>query len=136
MLMVPRERLVATVAFSSVHFAARDERGLLQVLHEVGNSNPVSRSLFHTAFNSKRAALAAGKASGGSFAPLWNSLVFSKVKAKLGGRVRLLTTGASPISADVMAFLRVCFPGATVLEGYGARRTPFTFACITCYPHG
>lgn len=53
-------------------------------------------------------------------APLWNSLVFSKVKAKLGGRVRLLTTGASPISADVMAFLRVCFPGATVLEGYGA----------------
>ena len=72
------------------------------------------------AFNGKRAALAAGNASGGSLAPLWNSLVFSKVKAKLGGRVRILTTGASPISADVMAFMRVCFPGATVLEGYGA----------------
>jgi hypothetical protein len=43
-----------------------------------------------------------------------------KVKAKLGGRVRLLTTGASPIGPDVMAFLRVCFPGAVVLEGYGA----------------
>jgi hypothetical protein len=44
-----------------------------------------------------------------------------QVKAKLGGRVRLLTTGASPIGGEVMAFLRVCFPGATVIEGYGAR---------------
>ena len=44
----------------------------------------------------------------------------AQVKAKLGGRVRLLTTGASPIGADVIAFLRCAFPGAHVLEGYGA----------------
>jgi long-chain acyl-CoA synthetase len=49
---------------------------------------------------------------------LWDRLVFSKIKARLGGEVRYLTTGASPISAEVMMFLRICF-GATVLEGYG-----------------
>lgn len=94
----------------------------MQVMHEVASSNPVSRGLFRAAFNSKRAAIDRGDGSGGAFAPLWNTLVFSKVKAKLGGRVRLLTTGASPISPEVMAFLRVCFPGATVLEGYGVCR--------------
>jgi long-subunit acyl-CoA synthetase (AMP-forming) len=56
--------------------------------------------------------------------PFWNALVFSKIKAKLGGRVRLLTTGASPISPDVMAFVRICFPGAVMLEGYGVSPTP------------
>jgi hypothetical protein len=71
------------------------------------------------AFARKRQALDKGDSNGGVMSPLWNALVFSKVKAKLGGRVRLLTTGASPISPDVMAFLRVCFPGALVLEGYG-----------------
>lgn len=91
-----------------------------RVMAEAAAANPVSRALFRAAFNSKRAALERGDASGGVAAPLWNALVFRKVRAKLGGRVRLLTTGASPISSDVMAFLRVCFPGALVLEGYGA----------------
>jgi long-subunit acyl-CoA synthetase (AMP-forming) len=93
-------------------------------MNEVSAANPVSRALFNRALASKRAALARGDASGGFLAPLWDSLVFSKVKAKLGGRVRLLTTGASPISAEVMSFLRVCFPGAIVLEGYGAPSPP------------
>jgi long-subunit acyl-CoA synthetase (AMP-forming) len=104
-----------------------------QVMQEVDRSNPVSRAIFRTAYESKRRAISRGDLSGGASAPLWNALVFSKVKAKLGGRVRLLTTGASPISAEVMAFLRVCFPGAMVLEGYGVKlslkRRGFHFCC-------
>ena len=38
------------------------------------------------------------------------------------GQVRLMTTGASPISEEVFDFLRICF-GATVLEGYGMTET-------------
>ena len=38
------------------------------------------------------------------------------------GHVRLMTTGASPISEEVFDFLRICF-GATVLEGYGMTET-------------
>nr|CBX25388.1 hypothetical_protein [Oryza brachyantha] len=39
--------------------------------------------------------------------PMWDKLVFNKIKARLGGRVRLMTSGASPLSADVMEFLRI-----------------------------
>jgi long-chain acyl-CoA synthetase len=59
-----------------------------------------------------------GDLSGGRMGPFWDRLVFSKIRARLGGEVRYLTTGASPIGAEVMQFLRICF-GATVLEGYG-----------------
>lgn len=38
---------------------------------------------------------------------MWDRLVFNKIREKLGGRVRMMTTGASPLSADVMDFLRM-----------------------------
>ena len=52
----------------------------MQVMQEVNGANPVSRSLFRTAFAQKRAALERGDASGGFTAPLWNALVFSKAR--------------------------------------------------------
>ncbi|GFZ14130.1 long-chain acyl-CoA synthetase 6 [Actinidia rufa] len=54
--------------------------------------------------------------------PMWDRLVFNKIKDKLGGRVRLMISGASPLSPDVMDFLRVCF-GSKVMEGYGMTET-------------
>jgi long-chain acyl-CoA synthetase len=45
-------------------------------------------------------------------------LVFNKVKAKLGGRVKMIITGSAPISAEVMDFLKICFC-SVMLEGYG-----------------
>ncbi|GMP40292.1 hypothetical protein CsSME_00010793 [Camellia sinensis var. sinensis] len=53
---------------------------------------------------------------------MWDRLVFNKIKARLGGRVRFLGSGASPLSPDVMEFLRVCF-GCPVIEGYGMTET-------------
>lgn len=38
---------------------------------------------------------------------MWDRLVFNKIKGKLGGRVRFMGSGASPLSPDVMEFLRV-----------------------------
>ena len=49
---------------------------------------------------------------------LWDKLVFSKVRNLMGGRVRLMVTGAAPIPDDVKNFLRCCF-SCTVMEGYG-----------------
>ena len=43
------------------------------------------------------------------------------------GQVRLMTTGASPISPEVLDFLRICF-GATVLEGYGMTESACTIS--------
>ena len=45
-------------------------------------------------------------------------MVFSKVREKFGGAIRLLITGSAPINPDVQAFMDVvmCCP---LLEGYG-----------------
>ena len=39
----------------------------------------------------------------------WDTLVFRRVQASLGGRVRFIISGSAPISSRVMDFLRVCF---------------------------
>jgi long-chain acyl-CoA synthetase len=49
---------------------------------------------------------------------LWDALVFKKVKALLGGRVRLVITASAPISSSVLDLLRVSC-GAQVIEAYG-----------------
>ena len=48
-------------------------------------SNPISRKLFETAYKSKKAALDRGDLSGGKMAGFWDRLVFSKIKARIGG---------------------------------------------------
>lgn len=39
---------------------------------------------------------------------LWDFLVFRKVKAVLGGRLRFLLCGGAPLSADTQRFINVC----------------------------
>ncbi|CAN0914254.1 Long chain acyl-CoA synthetase 7, peroxisomal [Linum grandiflorum] len=84
----------------------------------VKTSGALKERLFNAAFNSKKQAIMSGRNS----SPMWDRLVFNKIKAKLGGRVRFMGSGASPLSPDVMDFLRVCF-GCQVLEGYGMTET-------------
>lgn len=96
-----------------------------RVMSTIRQGNPVSRKLFEMAYASKKAGMEAGDPAGGRWGPFWDRLVFSKIKAKLGGEVKYMTTGASPISEEVMQFLRICF-GATVLEGYGMTESSCT----------
>ena len=81
----------------------------------INSSSPVKRWLFNTAYNQKLANL---RATGTVTHAVWDRLVFSKVAAKLGGRVRLMVTGSAPIADNVMQFLRICF-SCNVVEGYG-----------------
>jgi long-chain acyl-CoA synthetase len=57
----------------------------MQVMQAVQESGFVSRRLFEAAYASKKAALKAGDLSGGRMGPFWDRLVFSKIKARLGG---------------------------------------------------
>lgn len=88
------------------------------IINAVKASGTMKERLFHAAYNSKKQAILNGRKP----SPMWDRLVFNKIKDKLGGRVRYLTSGASPLSPDVMEFLRVCF-GCHVLEGYGMTET-------------
>ncbi|KAL8130477.1 hypothetical protein V2J09_019632 [Rumex salicifolius] len=88
------------------------------IIKAVQSSGGLRERLFNIAFNSKKQALLNGQ----NPSPVWDKLVFNKIKAKIGGRVRLLCSGASPISPDVLEFLKVCF-GCPVVEGYGMTET-------------
>jgi long-chain acyl-CoA synthetase len=96
-----------------------------KVMAQIEAANPVARRLFWTAYNYKKANILRGDLTGGAMAPVLDRLVFSKIRAKLGGQVRMMSSGASPISPDVFLFLRIVF-GGDVLEGYGMTET----ACL------
>lgn len=55
-------------------------------------------------------------------APFFDKLVFSKIKLRLGGRVKLIVTGGAPLARHVEDFLKVtmCCP---VVQGYGLTET-------------
>ncbi|XP_028065343.1 long chain acyl-CoA synthetase 4-like [Camellia sinensis] len=55
-------------------------------------------------------------------APLFDKIVFSKVKEGLGGKIRLILSGAAPLATHVETFLRVV-TCAHVLQGYGLTET-------------
>lgn len=57
-------------------------------------------------------------------------LVFSKVRAKMGGRIRMTVSGGAPLSAELCEFFHAC--GVKILEGYGLTET--TAACAVNLP--
>lgn len=50
--------------------------------------------------------------------PIYDALIFNKIKNVLGGRVRCMLTGSAPILPEVIEFLRICFC-CPILEAYG-----------------
>ncbi|KAK2458320.1 Long chain acyl-CoA synthetase 6, peroxisomal [Trifolium repens] len=95
------------------------------IINAVKTSGGLKEKLFNVAYNAKRQALLHGK----NPSPMWDRLVFNKIKEKLGGRVRLMVSGASPLSPDVMEFLKICF-GGRVTEGYGMTESSCVISCI------
>ncbi|KAL0675751.1 hypothetical protein Bca4012_003732 [Brassica carinata] len=88
------------------------------ITNAVKTSGGLKERLFNAAYNAKKQALLNGK----SASPIWDRLVFNKIKDRLGGRVRFMTSGASPLSPEVLEFLKICF-GGRVSEGYGMTET-------------
>ncbi|KAJ2993472.1 Long-chain-fatty-acid--CoA ligase 6 [Globomyces sp. JEL0801] len=82
---------------------------------KIAASSLVVRTLFDFAYARKLSLLKSGVVTRNT---IWDSLVFSKIQARTGGRVRLFITGAAPISPEVLQFIRVVF-GVNVVEGYG-----------------
>ncbi|CAG8729535.1 3916_t:CDS:2, partial [Racocetra fulgida] len=85
-----------------------------KVFASVKGKGKVAQWMFTTAYNSKKIALSKGQIDHW----LWDKLVFSSVRERLGGRVKAILSAAAPISPDVMDFLKICF-SANVFEGYG-----------------
>jgi long-chain acyl-CoA synthetase len=54
-------------------------------------------------------------------ASLADRLVFSKIREKLGGRLRFVASGSAPLGADVLEFFSAV--GVSIVEGYGLTET-------------
>ncbi|XP_053315270.1 long-chain-fatty-acid--CoA ligase 1 isoform X1 [Spea bombifrons] len=94
-----------------------------------GQANtPMKRWMLEFASKRKEAELRSGVIRNNSF---WDKLIFHKVQASLGGKVRLMVTGAAPVSPTVLTFLRAAL-GCQFYEGYG--QTECTAGCSLTIP--
>ncbi|XP_068596383.1 long-chain-fatty-acid--CoA ligase 1-like [Brachionichthys hirsutus] len=78
-------------------------------------NSPMKRWLLEFAYKRKEAEMMKGIVRRDS---VWDHLVFKKVQASLGGCVRILLTGAAPVSPTVLRFMRVAL-SCECYEGYG-----------------
>uniref|UniRef100_A0A7N8WX79 Arachidonate--CoA ligase n=1 Tax=Mastacembelus armatus TaxID=205130 RepID=A0A7N8WX79_9TELE len=94
-----------------------------------GQANtPLKRWLLDFAFRRKEAEMKSGVMRKDS---MWDKLIFRKVQVSLGGRVRLMITGAAPVSPTILTFLRAAL-GCQFYEGYG--QTECTAGCTMSMP--
>ncbi|XP_022770781.1 long chain acyl-CoA synthetase 1-like isoform X3 [Durio zibethinus] len=101
--------------------------GIKKALQEL---RPLRRWIFDALYNYKLSWMKRGYKHKYA-SPLADLLAFRKVKAKLGGRIRLLLSGGAPLSSEVEEFLRVTCC-AFVVQGYGLTET--CGACTIGFP--
>ncbi len=58
---------------------------------------------------------------------LADKLVYTKLRARLGGRIRLMVSGGAPLNARIIKFFHGS--GALILEGYGLTETSPVLTC-------
>ncbi|NXL47997.1 ACSL5 ligase, partial [Podilymbus podiceps] len=93
-----------------------------------GAKSPVKRCLLNLAVIMKMAEIKQGIIRNDS---IWDKLIFKKVQETMGGRVRIMVTGAAPISPSVLKFLRAAL-GCQIFEAYG--QTECSAGCTFSMP--
>lgn len=93
------------------------------VRKKVDAKGGMSKKLFDLAYNRRLSAI--NGSWFGAWGPeriLWDLLVFRKVRAILGGRIRFILSGGAPLSGDTQRFINICI-GAPIGQGYGLTET-------------
>ncbi|CAF1204257.1 unnamed protein product [Adineta ricciae] len=77
--------------------------------------SPLKRHLFNMALSAKAREVEQHQVTRHM---IWDKFVLKRIQQRLGGRMKLIVSGAAPLSPTILEFLkRVC--GACVVEGYG-----------------
>jgi long-chain acyl-CoA synthetase len=95
-----------------------------KLLAAINGGSYIKKQMFHMGFQSKKEALKNGQSS-----TFWDTILFSKMKARLGGRVRWIMSGSAPLDPNLAEFLKICFC-CPVMEGYGLTENA-AGACVT-----
>ncbi|KAK9113204.1 hypothetical protein Scep_020723 [Stephania cephalantha] len=102
------------------------DRIYTSVLEKISKGGPMNQKIFQWAYNYKLNKLKKGRKHHKA-APFLDKLVFQKIKEGLGGRVRIMLSGAAPLSKHVEEFFRVT-SCSILLQGYG-----LTESCAGCF---
>ncbi|HEX8170871.1 MAG TPA: long-chain fatty acid--CoA ligase [Thermoanaerobaculia bacterium] len=103
------------------------EKMRTRILDNVATAPKVRQKIFHWALGIAEERLpyrVEHKPLGGSLkikSAIADKLVFSKIIARLGGKVKYVVSGGAPLSADLAAFF--IGAGVEILEGYGLTET-------------
>eukprot|EP00668_Euglena_longa_P035747 GGOE01045934.1.p1 GENE.GGOE01045934.1~~GGOE01045934.1.p1 ORF type:complete len:701 (+),score=198.13 GGOE01045934.1:37-2103(+) len=89
--------------------------------YRLATQPPFARILFGAAFEARKAALARGRDT-----PLWNRLVFHKIRQIFGGRLEVMFSGGAPLNPKTQEFIRIVL-GVSMEQGYGLTETT---ACL------
>lgn len=94
--------------------------GIRKVVEAKGG---LSKRIFEIAYNRRLAAIEGSWFGAWGLEKIfWDALVFKKVQAVLGGRVRGMLSGGAPLSGKTQRFFNVCM-GARIGQGYGLTET-------------
>ncbi len=93
----------------------------------ISQLTPFKRYLFNMALSAKASEIEQHQVTRHI---LWDKLLLKRIQQRLGGRVKLIVSGAAPLSPIILEFLkRVC--GACVVEGYGQTECCGIASCQT-----
>ncbi|KAG2497767.1 hypothetical protein HYH03_004039 [Edaphochlamys debaryana] len=111
------------------------DRIYTRIIGQINAAGGLKKALFNWGFNRKLHYLRNGY-SQNKAAPFFDKLVFSKIAARLGGKVKAVVSGGAPLAPHVEDFLRVtmCAP---VVQGYGLTETSAAsfIACADVMAH-
>ncbi|CAG8573936.1 4999_t:CDS:10, partial [Paraglomus occultum] len=97
-----------------------------QIMQQYGNSY-----LFNKGVNAKKAQLKKGRLLVSS---IWDVLVFNKIKALFGGKVRAAVCSSGPVSQTLLDFLRIT-AGCQVIQLYGLTQCSGAVTANTVYDY-
>ncbi|CAI7861883.1 unnamed protein product, partial [Closterium sp. NIES-53] len=89
----------------------------------MATQSPTVQQLFDLAYSRRLAAINGSWAGAwGLEKQVWDALVFKRIRAAVGGRLRYMLSGGAPLSPDTQRFINVCF-NVPIGQGYGLTET-------------
>ncbi|TMW67706.1 hypothetical protein Poli38472_011326 [Pythium oligandrum] len=97
-----------------------------KITQGVAVAGGLKKMMFDKAYEAKKTGIADGRKTHA----LWDTLVFSKIRKVLGGRIDTMVSGSAPLSAEVKEFMTIAF-GCDFIEGYGLSETAAVIAAAS-----